>query len=489
MQAHARTGTGDRQRLVDRLGAQERGPCFCTQYATLDHAAIGAASRGRAGGGLAPARVERGIGARAGSVVQVHAGTRIGPAAVAAAARVAAGGTATDQAAALAVRRRGCAERGRQQVAVVDRCIQRERLELVKVEAQLAHVAAFVLVGQRVDDRVVGGGQAVGGDHDARWLLALAQVAEQLARRLGQHQVRGLQQHLGLGAGDQRIQLRLGDVLAVGRLAGPFAAMLARQVGHIAHRGHRHGGVHEGAADVGRVVGLVADPLQPLRIAIVGDRHLRRTGPEQGGADIVEAFGRDTARGAPERVEVGRHLAHFRASHQHVTVAEVVLAVPVVIVVLVVASANHAQRIVDHQQLVVHALVEATEAAQHAGGVVDVVQPRLAEGGVVDAQFEVLVAAGQCTEDLQVGNGRELVDQHPHFDPAPGGGEQFVQHQPGAVVLVEDVGLQVDAAGGAADQVQPRDQGYLALVQDGGVMPRLVRPGFGERAAAQGAQR
>ncbi len=278
-------------------------------------------------------------------------------------------------------------------------------------------------------------------------------------------------------------------MLAGQRRTGALAAVLARQVGDVAHRVHRQRGVDERAGDEGGVVGFLADPFHPLGAAELRRRHVRDAGVEQGATDIVQPFGRHAARRAPERIEVGGHRPRFRPGDQHVAVAEVVLAVPVVIVVLVVAATDHADRIVDDQQLVVHALVEPAEAAQHAAGIVEVVQPGLAEGRIVDPQLEVLVGAGQGAQDLQVGDRRQLVDQHPHLHPAARGGQQFVDDQPGAVILVEDVGLQVDAAGGTAQQVQAGDQGALAFIEQGGVVQRLRFGRFAECAAGQGPQR
>ncbi len=246
---------------------------------------------------------------------------------------------------------------------------------------------------------------------------------------------------------------------------------------------------HEGVLHEGRIGRLLADPLHPLRAQELRRRHRRHAFAQQQLADVVEPRHRHAAPRRPVGVEVGGHRPRHGTGDQHVAVAEVVLGVPVEIVVLVVAPADHADRIVDHQQLVVHALVEAAEAAQHAGGVVEVVGLGQAEGGVVDAQREVLVRTGQGAEDLQVGDRRELVDQYPHLDPAPRRGQQLVHHQPCAVVLVEDVGLQVDAAAGAADQVDPRHQRFFAVVEDGGVVPRRAVAGLGEGLAGQPAQR
>ncbi|MNM58480.1 hypothetical protein D3C81_697110 [compost metagenome] len=453
VQPHARALPGNRHRAVGRPRAQERRPGLGALHVALHFTA-----------------------ARRGSAPRT------------AAAHVAASGAATDQGAARGVLVHA-AQRRRHQFPVVHRRIQRERLVLVDVEAQLTQVAALVLVGQRIDDRVVGRRQAVGGDHHPRWRFALAQALEQLLRRLGQHQVRRLQQHFALRRVDQCIQRRLGEVLPIKRFVLALPAVLARQVGHVTHRLHRQCRIDKLAADEACVGGLGAHPFDALGITEGGLGHGRHALPQQRFADIVQAFGRHTAPRLPERLEVGGHLAHLRPGHHHVTIAEVVFPVPVVIVILVIAATDHADHVVNHQQLVVHALVEAAEAAQHAAHVVEVIELGLAEGRVVDAQLEIGVRAGQRAQHLHIGDRRQLVDQHPHLDPATGGGQQFVDHQPRTVVGVEDVGLQVDAAGGAAQQVQPGHQRQLALIQDGGVVAWHLFGGFGHGAATERAQR
>ncbi len=65
----------------------------------------------------------------------------------------------------------------------VDRRVQREGLVLVDVEAELAQVAALVLVRQRVGDERVGRGQAVGGHHHPRRIRARVHRAEHVLRR------------------------------------------------------------------------------------------------------------------------------------------------------------------------------------------------------------------------------------------------------------------------------------------------------------------
>src|SRR3546814_7997052 len=91
--------------------------------------------------------------------------------------------------------------------------------------------------------------------------------------------------------------------------------------------------------------------------------------------------------------------------------------------------------LVDQQQLAVHALVQAPPAAGRGQHVLRVVDVRPSQHRVVDAQFEVAVRAGQRSQGVDVLERGELVDQHPHAHPAPGGDQQFVEHQVAGVVL------------------------------------------------------
>ena len=352
-------------------------------------------------------------------------------------------------------------------------------------ETEFAQVAALVLERHRIDDRVVRRRQAVGGHHHLRRRLALAHVAEHRLRLFGHDQVRRLQQHLLLRAADQRFQFGGGGCIVV----AAFAAVLLRQIGDIAHRAHREGGLDETLPYQVRIARLGARRLHALRPQVARHRHRRHALAQQGAADIVQALGGHAAPRLPERLEIGRHRRRLRTRDQHVAVAEVVFGVPVEVVVLVVAPAADADAVVHQQQLGMHALVEAAEAAQHAARVVQVVQLGLAEAGVVDADGKVLVRTGQRGQDLQVGDRRQLVDQHPHLHPAPRCGQQLVQHQPRAVVLVEDVGLQVDAFARAADQVQPCQQRVRALIQDHRVVARRLRGGRGARLSGQVVER
>src|SRR5690606_2907368 len=131
---------------------------------------------------------------------------------------------------------------------------------------------------------------------------------------------------------------------------------------------------------------------------------------------------------------------------------------PVVIVVLIVPSAGDRGAAIDQQQLGVHALVELAPAARSGNHVLRIGHPGAAQHRVVQLDVEVAVYTAQGGQGLHVLDRRQLVHQQPHPDPAPRRRQQLVQYQPAGIVVLVDVGLQVDAGGGTADQVDPRQQ-------------------------------
>ncbi len=183
----------------------------------------------------------------------------------------------------------------------------------------------------------------------------------------------------------------------------------------------------------------------------------------------------DRAAIVPERVERVAHLRRRRSGDEDVAVAIVELVVPVVVAVLVVASAGNPDRIVDEQQLVVHALVDLQEAAQDAGGKLERRRARLVEGRVVDAQFEIHMRAGQRGIKGRIVEREQLVDDDAHLDAAPRRLDQLVDDQVAGVVLGEDESLYVDAAARAADQVHTQRQRVGALLEQVDVMHRRGR--------------
>ena len=94
----------------------------------------------------------------------------------------------------------------------------------------------------------------------------------------------------------------------------------------------------------------------------------------------------------------------------------------------------------------------------------------------------------QGGQGLDGAHRRELVDQQAHLHAAARGGQQLLQHQVAGIVLVEDVGLQIDRALRAADQVQPRQQCVLAVFEQQRVMTRGLGRAAREGVHAQFAQ-
>ena len=257
--------------------------------------------------------------------------------------------------------------------------------------------------------------------------------------------------------------------------------MLVGQIADEFHRSHldrRRGQAAPHQAGIGRVG---RHRRHARRTRVIEERHLGHTVAQQLAADVGELFDRRAQRRMPERDEVRFHLGHHRAGHEHVAIAEVEAVVPVEIVVLVIAPAGDADHAVDHQRLAVHALVEPAPAAGRRHHVARIADARAAEHRVVDAQLEIGVAAGQGGQGLDGAHRRELVDQQAHLHAATRGGQQFFQHEVAGIVLVEDVGLQIDRALRAADQVQPRQQCVLAVFEQQRVVPRRLR-----RAARDG---
>ena len=253
--------------------------------------------------------------------------------------------------------------------------------------------------------------------------------------------------------------------------------MLPRRVADVAQRPYRHRRIDQTAAHQRGVVGVAThglDPLRPLRCRVVHRRHALA---QHEAADVRQPGHGPAERRIPEGFEMRVHAGDRRTGDEDVAVAEVVGRVPVVIVVLVVAAAGDAHQPVHHHQLVVHALVEPAPATSGRQRVHRVADPRAAQHRVVEAHLEIRVRAGQRRQGVDAPQRGQLVDQQPHLHPAPRRDQQLVEDQMAGVVLVEDVGLDIDAAGGAADQIQTRQQRVLAVVEDQRVVLRAGRCG------------
>src|SRR6185437_2458057 len=158
----------------------------------------------------------------------------------------------------------------------------------------------------------------------------------------------------------------------------------------------------------------------PARRGAVGDDAL---------VDVAQVGQRHRALVPPEQLEAAGHRGGGGTADHHVAVDVVEGVVPVEVAVLVVAPAGDADGVVHQQQLVVHALVELHEAAQHAGGEIQRRRARLVEGRVVQPNLEVGAGAGQRIEQVGVVEGEQLVGQDAHLHAAARGAHQFVQHQ------------------------------------------------------------
>ena len=127
-----------------------------------------------------------------------------------------------------------------------------------------------------------------------------------------------------------------------------------------------------------------------------------------------------------------------------------------------------------------HALIETEEAAKYTGGEFQRLRARLVEGRVVDAQLEIHMRARQLREQLDVVERKQLVDDHPHLDPAPRRLDQFVQYQIARIVRGEEEGLHVDARVRGADQMHAQQQRVFAAIEQIHVMRRRIRRGFAQ---------
>jgi hypothetical protein len=97
--------------------------------------------------------------------------------------------------------------------------------------------------------------------------------------------------------------------------------------------------------------------------------------------------------------------------------------------------------------------------------------------------------AGQRRQRFHALERGQLVQQQAHLHAAARAPDQLIDHQLPGIVLVEDVGLQVDARGRGADQVDAREHRVRSLVEDHRIVARLTRRGFGQRARGEVAQR
>ncbi len=304
------------------------------------------------------------------------------------------------------------------------------------------------------------------------------QPLEDALGTLAHHQVGRLQQHLAPGGADHAHDVvgELQRALSV-RLVG-----LGRQVAEIVDVAGAQRGLDQPRPQPGRILGHLLQPGHPQRPAVVRRLPDRRCGVGQDAPiDVAQVGQRRGALVPPEQLETGGHLPGGGTADHHVAVDVVEIVVPVEVAILVVASAGDADAVVHQQQLVVHALVEMHEAAQHAGGEFQRLRVGLVKGGVVQPHLQVGADPRQPVEQIHVVQREQLVRQDAHLHPAPRRLHQFVQHQLAGVVLIPDEGLHVDRLARRANQVDARGQRRLGVVQQGHHMYRLLRGRLGQR--------
>lgn len=215
----------------------------------------------------------------------------------------------------------------------------------------------------------------------------------------------------------------------------------------------------------------------------------RRAVRQDAPVDVAQVGQRHRALVPPEQLETGRHLFRGGTADHHVAVDVVEVVVPVEVAVLVIAPTGDADAVVHQQQLVVHALVELHEAAQHAGSEFQRLRVGLVEGRVVQPHLQVRADPRQPVEQVRVVEREQLVGQDAHLHAAACRAHQLVQHQLAGIVLIPDEGLYVDRLLRGADQVDPCRQRRLAVVEQGHHVYRLLRRGRGQRPGSRGQQR
>ena len=169
---------------------------------------------------------------------------------------------------------------------------------------------------------------------------------------------------------------------------------------------------------------------------------------------------------APEQLEALLDLAAEGATADQIQIDEVRGRPQPEVTIADVATPDHRLATIHQQQLVVHAVVDATEAEQafqQQGQGTPAPQPERIEQANLDA--------GLCRHHLQetIVAGIEVVDEQLNPDPSPRRMEQLRQQQLAAAVLFPAVILGLDPAAGAADQLAAGLEGGAGIVEQGKV--------------------
>jgi hypothetical protein len=143
----------------------------------------------------------------------------------------------------------------------------------------------------------------------------------------------------------------------------------------------------------------------------------------------------------PVAVEAARQILDDGAAGQNIEIDKIAHIGGVKVGIAQVASANHGQGVVGHEQLVVHALLGALKVGQQ--------RPGPADGGGARAgqrieHAHLHIGHKSQAHDLRVGpRAVEVVQQHAYAHAAPGRLHDGAQQSPGALVCMDGVVLQI----------------------------------------------
>ena len=189
----------------------------------------------------------------------------------------------------------------------------------------------------------------------------------------------------------------------------------------------------------------------------------RRLGGARGQAPGHERSDGVDVRAVPVGVEHGREFAHHRARGEHVEIDEVRVRAAHEVLVGDVAPAGDREGVVRHEQLVVHAVVDAIELVHRPQ------QPRreaaAARGERIEDAHLGVRGRGQAGVELVLARGVEIVDEQAHAHAARRGVAQLTQELLADIVVLHEVVLRIDRLLGTPDQRHTRAESRLALGQ------------------------
>ena len=159
-------------------------------------------------------------------------------------------------------------------------------------------------------------------------------------------------------------------------------------------------------------------------------------------------------------IEHAGGLPHHRSARDNVHVAEVELLIDFEIVVADVATADDRDRVVHHEELVVHAVVDAIEVGD------EVQQMRRTMGeGIEETDFDVRVRI-HGGDDRVAAVEVQIIHEDPYTYAAIGGPEQTLGQDPAGGVRVPDEVLQIQGLFRQLGHRNPRGKCPAAIGQD-----------------------